>query len=158
MSRSKAIFAGVLMAAALPISSALAQAAPKSSEDHAIALKSSELTYNDISVPGFDAGLKIAVLHGDPSKAEPYTLRLKFPDGYAFPPHWHPNLEHVTVVSGTFYLGMGDTVKKDAAAAYQAGDYLVAPPRMSHFGWVKGETVVQLHGIGPFDIKLAGEK
>ena len=157
MSRSKAILAGAVMAAVLPFASALAQAAPKS-DTEATALKSSELTYNDISVPGFDAGLQMALLHGDPGKAEPYTLRLKFPDGYAFPPHWHPNLEHVTVVSGAFYLGMGDTVNKEAAMAYQPGDYLIAPPRMSHFGWVKGETVIQLHGIGPFDIKLAGEK
>lgn len=157
MSRSKPILAGILMAALLPLASAFAQAAPKSDRE-AIAMKGSELIYNDISVPGFDAGLKMVVLHGDPGKAEPYTLRLKFPDGYAFPPHWHPNLEHVTVVSGAFYLGMGDTVNKEAAMAYQPGDYLIAPPRMSHFGWVKGETVIQLHGIGPFDIKLAGEK
>lgn len=119
----------------LPASSLIAQAAPKNTEaDKAVAMKSSALTYNDISVPGFDAGMKIAVLHGDPSQAAPYTLRLKFPDGYAFPPHWHPNLEHVTVVSGTFFLGMGDVVKKDAAVAYAPGDYLIAPPRMSHFG------------------------
>jgi quercetin dioxygenase-like cupin family protein len=140
-------------------SAALAQDHTKASDaTKPTAIKASELTYNDISVKGFDAGLKIAVLYGDPSQAAPYTLRLKFPDGYAFPPHWHPNLENVTVVTGTFYLGMGDTVDKSAAAAYQPGDYLVAPARMSHFGWVKGETVVQLHGIGPFDIKLAGEK
>ncbi|HEX6067084.1 MAG TPA: hypothetical protein VFZ04_22765, partial [Longimicrobiales bacterium] len=78
MSRSKPILAGILMAALLPLASAFAQAAPKSDRE-AIAMKGSELIYNDISVPGFDAGLKMVVLHGDPGKAEPYTLRLKFP-------------------------------------------------------------------------------
>ena len=153
----RSIIAGVLLIAVLPVS-LHAQAAQKGSDEKAVALRAGELTYNPIEVPGFASGIKIAVLYGDPSQAAPYTLRLKFPDGYAFPPHWHPNLEHVTVVTGTFFLGMGEEVKKEAAVAYAPGDYLIAPARMSHFGWVKGETVVQLHGMGPFDIKLAGQK
>jgi hypothetical protein len=156
VSLRKCIFASLLIAV-LPVT-LHAQAAQKSSDEKPVALKAGDITYNPIEVPGFASGLKIGVLHGDPSQPAAYTLRLKFPDGYAFPPHWHPNLEHVTVVSGTFFLGMGDEVNKDAAVAYQPGDFLVAPARMSHFGWVKGETVVQLHGIGPFEIKLAGQK
>jgi uncharacterized RmlC-like cupin family protein len=142
----------------VPLSTAFGQATEKSAVDKPVALKAGDIVYTDAAVPGFQPGMKMAVVSGDPSKAEPYTLRLKFPDGYAFPPHWHPVLEHVTVLSGTFYLGMGDTVDKSAVAAYHPGDFLIAPPRMSHFGWVKGETVVQLHGIGPFAIKLAGEQ
>lgn len=148
----------ILVMALFPVASAFAQAGPKSSGDQPMALKASELAFSDVSVPGFAPGMQIAVLHGDPSQAGPYTLRLKFPDGYAFPPHWHPNVEHVTVVSGNFYLGMGDKVNKDVVSGYVPGDYLYAPPHKPHFGWVKGETVIQLHGVGPFEIKLAGEQ
>lgn len=142
----------------VPAAGAYGQAAEKAAAEKPMALKAGDVAWSNADVPGFAPGMKMAVLYGDPSKEGAYTLRLKFPDGYAFPPHWHPTLEYVTVVSGTFYLGMGDTVDKSAAQPYKPGDFLVAPPHMSHFGWVKGETVVQLHGMGPFAIKLAGEQ
>jgi quercetin dioxygenase-like cupin family protein len=150
----------LVFALALPYTSVFAQGAEKKSAElgHPVAIKAAALAYGDINVPGFAPGLKIAVLHGDPSQSALYTLRLQFPDGYVFPPHWHPMDEHVTVVSGTFYLGMGEKANKEAALAYQPGDYLVAPARMAHFGWVKGETVVQLHGMGPFEINIVGQK
>lgn len=113
--------------------------------------------WNDISVPGFAPGIQIAVLAGDPEKAgEVYTLRLRFPSGYAFPAHWHPMSENLTVITGTFYLGMGEKVVEGATKRYIAGDFLNIPGKMSHFGHVTGETVVQLHGVGPFQIVLAG--
>ncbi|MGQ0813233.1 MAG: cupin domain-containing protein [Gemmatimonadota bacterium] len=158
MSHRNGLIAGILVMLALPHSSALAQVAEKAAEQKPVAIMATSLAFNDINVPGFDPGMQIAVLAGDPGKAEPYTLRLKFPAGYAFPPHWHPVIEHLTVVSGDFYLGMGETVDKAAAHAYKPGDFLIAPARMPHFGWVKGETVIQLHGVGPFEIKLVGEK
>src|SRR3954471_21026220 len=61
----------------------------------------------------FPAGAKMAVLQGDPSKSELFTVRLDMPDGYAIAPHWHPTDEHVTVISGKFLVGMGD--KSDPA-------------------------------------------
>lgn len=112
--------------------------------------------WNDIDVPGFPTGLKIAPVHGNPDKAgELYTLRLRFPDGYAFPAHWHPMAENVTVIAGTIYLGMGDKAMEGAAKRYIAGDFLHIPGKMPHFGHVRGETVIQLHGTGPFQIILA---
>ena len=69
-------------------------------------LASSGLAWSDFSSPGFDPGMKLAVLHGDPGKKGDYTLRLLFPAGYKFPVHWHPGPEHLTVVSGTVMLGM----------------------------------------------------
>lgn len=158
MSNRIRLTAFVLAWLACPLALSAQHAEKSATDDKPMALKASSLTFADITPAGFQPGMQIAVLHGDPGKAEPYTLRLRFPDGYAFPPHWHPNLEHVTVVSGTFYLGMGDTVDKSAAQPYVPGDYLVAPPRQSHFGWVKGETIVQLHGVGPFEVKLPGDK
>ena len=114
----------------------------------------SGLTWTDLVVPGFAAGAKLAVLHGNPSGNGDYTLRLQFPDGYEFPPHWHPMGEHITVLTGVFRLGMGGTVNPSAIREYQPGDFLYVPGRMPHFGGARGATVIQLHGIGPFAINL----
>lgn len=112
-----------------------------------------DLTYEDIEVPGFLPGMKIAPIHGDPSVADkPYTLRLWFPDGYKFPPHWHPRAENVTVLEGTFLLAMGEEFDESKLKTYQPGDYLFIAAKNPHFGGVKGETILQLHGTGPFDI------
>lgn len=112
------------------------------------------VTWTDLVVPGFAPGAKMAVIHGDPAGTSDYTLRLQFPDGYEFPPHWHPMGEHITVLSGVFRLGMGGTVNASAIREYQPGDFLYAPARMPHFGGARGVTVVQLHGNGPFAINL----
>lgn len=114
----------------------------------------SGLTWGDLVVPGFPSGAKIAVLHGDPGKKGDYTLRLQFPDGYEFPVHWHPGAEHLTVLSGSFHLGMGGVANPSMVRDYVPGDFLYIPGRMSHFGGARGLTVIQLHGVGPFAINL----
>jgi ketosteroid isomerase-like protein len=115
---------------------------------------SAGLQWSDLQVPGFASGVKMAVLHGDPSKKGDYTMRLRFPDNYMVPPHWHPEGEHVTVLQGSFSLGMGSTFDRTALRTYGPGDFLYAPAKMPHFAMTKGETVVQLHGEGPFAITL----
>jgi quercetin dioxygenase-like cupin family protein len=97
-------------------------------------------------------GAKIAVLSGDPAKTGPYVLRVKLPDGYKIPPHWHPTDENVTVISGTFNAGKGDKFDADASEALPAGSFVLMPKEMHHFAWAKGETIIQVHGIGPFEI------
>jgi len=126
--------------------------------DQPVVVIAKALAYNDLSVTGFPPGMKIAVLAGDPGQPAAYTIRLKFPDKYAFPPHWHPGLENVTVISGRFFLAMGEKVDNSALHEYHSGDFLVAPAHMAHYGRVSGETVVQLHGVGPFDIKVVGRQ
>jgi mannose-6-phosphate isomerase-like protein (cupin superfamily) len=101
--------------------------------------------------PDIPKGAQIAVLHGDPFKAGQYALRLKMPDGYKIPPHWHTQDEQLTVVSGTLVLHMGDTMKAEAHEL-EAGAYHFLPGKMHHAAEVKGETVVQINGPGPFDI------
>ena len=98
-------------------------------------------------------GAKIAVLEGDPSKPGPFVFRVKVPDGYRIPPHTHPKPERVTVISGSFHLGMGDQFDAKKATALPAGTYGTWPPGMKHFVWVEGETVVQFHGDGPWKIE-----
>jgi len=112
------------------------------------------VTWSPLSVPGFDPGAKIAVLHGDPASNGDYTLRLQFPAGYRFPVHWHPGGEHLTVLSGNFQLAMGNTADWSALKTYGPGDFIYLPARHAHFGGAQNETVIQLHGQGPFAINL----
>jgi hypothetical protein len=97
-------------------------------------------------------GAKMAILEGDPSKDGPFVMRVKLPDGFRIMPHTHPKDERVTVVSGTLYLGLGATFDPRAAKALPAGSYGRTGAGMKHFGWVKGETILQLHGTGPWAI------
>jgi uncharacterized protein (TIGR02246 family) len=102
--------------------------------------------------PVLPPGAKFAVLSGDPSKAEPFTVRLEVPAGYAVAPHWHPTDEHVTVLAGTFALGMGDTLDKAAATELPVGGYALLPAMMHHYALAKTAATVQVHAMGPFVI------
>jgi hypothetical protein len=102
--------------------------------------------------PALPAGAKAAVLAGDPSKAGHYVIRVKLPDGYKISPHWHPTDENVTVIHGTFMVGKGDKFSAAASEALPAGSFMRMPKDMRHFAWAKGETILQVHGMGPFEI------
>jgi len=102
--------------------------------------------------PTMPAGAKMAVLQGDPGKTGMFTLRLKVPDGYKVAAHWHPTAENVTVISGTFNLGTGDKLDETKTTAMTAGAFGSMPAKMHHFGWSKGETEVQVSGMGPFKL------
>jgi quercetin dioxygenase-like cupin family protein len=103
--------------------------------------------------PSLPKGAKITVLEGDPAKEGPFVFRVKVPDGYRIPPHTHPRPERVTVISGTFHLGMGEKFDKRKGEKMPAGAYGTWPAGMKHFVWVEGETVVQFHGEGPWKIE-----
>jgi quercetin dioxygenase-like cupin family protein len=98
-------------------------------------------------------GSKMVVLEGDPTKEGQFVLRVKLPDGFRIAPHTHPKDERVTVLAGTLYLGMGGTFDEKAGTAMPAGSYGRTDAGMKHFGWVKGETVLQLHGTGPWGVQ-----
>ena len=112
------------------------------------------VTWSDAAIPGFMPGMKMAVLHGDPAGTGTYTMRLSFPAGYRFPPHFHPNAENATVLSGSFQLAMGDKVDNAKLATYGPGDYLYLPATQPHFGGAQTAAVIQLHGQGPFSITV----
>ena len=98
------------------------------------------------------AGAKMAVLEGDPSKEGPFVVRFQFPDGYQIPPHTHPKTERVTVISGNLLLATGETLDRSSAKKLPAGSFGYWPAGMKHAGWSEGETIIQLHGIGPWQI------
>lgn len=111
----------------------------------------SELQWTE-APEGMPSGAQVAVMEGDPSKPGPYTVRVKMPDGYKIMPHWHPNIEHVTVVSGMFHMGMGDKFDQSAATTMPVSAFAYMQPQVHHYAWAQGETVVQLHGTGPWAI------
>ena len=97
-------------------------------------------------------GARFAVLEGDPAMEGVFTMRLWLPDGFKIQPHWHTKVEHVTVISGTFNVGMGDKFDQTATREMLAGTFGFWPAEMKHFAWAKGDTVLQLHGTGPWTI------
>lgn len=99
-------------------------------------------------------GVKAAVIAGDPEKPGPFVLRIKSPAGTKVPPHWHPGDEHLTILSGTFAIGMGDVYDAKALKPLPAGSYALLPRDMHHFARSMTATVVQVHGTGPFLINF----
>jgi quercetin dioxygenase-like cupin family protein len=99
------------------------------------------------------AGAQMSVLDGDPSKPGlPFVIRAKFPDGYKVPPHWHPSDEHVSVISGALMVGVGDKWDDAKMTTLNPGGYAKLPKMHHHFAGAKGETVIQIHAVGPFAI------
>jgi quercetin dioxygenase-like cupin family protein len=155
----KKITSVALLGAALALSS-LAFALdekPKAKEPAAassehVMFAAADLKWND-GPPSLPAGAKIAVLQGDPGKAGPFTVRLQFPTGFKVPPHTHPTAEHVTVISGTLALGTGPKFDEAAAHEMTVGGFGVMPAGMQHFAMCKSECVVQVHAMGPFEVK-----
>src|SRR3954470_18768411 len=101
---------------------------------------------------GLPKGGQAALLEGDPGKPGYFAVRLKGPAGYKIMPHWHGGFERVTVLEGTFYLGMGDTYDESKLKAYPPGSYISMPKGMRHFALFKDGGVVQLATIGPWTI------
>ncbi len=102
--------------------------------------------------PGFPAGAQAAVLYGNPGEKGVYTVRLKAPAGYKIMPHTHPTAELVTVISGGLHVGMGGKFDESAGEAMTAGGFVSLPAKMQHFAWCTEESVIQVHGEGPFEI------
>jgi mannose-6-phosphate isomerase-like protein (cupin superfamily) len=124
-----------------------------------ISVTDQDLVWNDYEPEGFGPGLKVAVVHGDPSVPDqPYTIRASFVDGYNIPAHYHPRAENLTVLSGTFMLAMGKERDDSKLVAYRPGDFLYIPGKHVHYGKARGPTVIQLHGIGPFQTIVVEEE
>lgn len=104
--------------------------------------------------PKLPPGAQMAILDGEPTKpGVPFTIRVKVPDGYSVPPHTHPTDEHLTVIQGTILLGMGETFDRTKLREFPAGSYAKLPKEQAHFNVYKGASIIQLHGIGPYDIR-----
>ena len=110
--------------------------------------------------PMLPPGAQIAVLSGDPTKAVPFSVRLKLPAMYAIPAHSHPTDENVVVVSGALTFGMGNKLDRRGVAnkTLQAGGYALMPANMNHFAYTGSETTIVLYGMGPVEFKYVNAK
>lgn len=124
---------------------------PQASQPSHILITPSDMDWVD-APPSVPPGAKLAVLEGGPTKPGPFTMRIKFPVGYRIPPHWHPAVEHATVISGALNMGIGDKFDPLKTKELPAGSFSLMPAKMHHFAWVKEETIIQVHGIGPWGI------
>ena len=109
--------------------------------------------------PAFPPEARLAVLVGQPSEAGPYMVRVKVPPGVKLMPHRHPEDRIYTVISGVFYIGLGDQFDADKLVAYPPGTVIILPGNTSHFHWAKsGEYVTQVTAIGPLGLEYVNSK
>jgi len=107
---------------------------------------------------GLPKGAEVAVVSGNPEKAGPFTIRLKFPADYAVPPHHHPSNEVVKLLSGTLHYGMSDKLDMAKARTLTAGHTVVMKAKMNHWVHAPGPATVQVSGKGPFQIVYVDPK
>lgn len=138
------------LAVALLFAGVVSVALAHDEKDHTVVLPD-DIKWAD-APPSLPPGAKIAVLEGDPSKEGPFVMRAKMPDGYKIMPHTHPKDERVTVLSGTLQMGTGEKFDEKATKAMPAGSYGRTAAGVKHFAYTKGETVIQVHGVGPWTI------
>jgi len=107
---------------------------------------------------GLPPGAQSAVLSGDPNSNGPFVIRVKAPAGYTVAPHRHSKDEDVTVIAGKVGIVMGDTLSKDPSQALPPGSFVHMPSGMAHFAWGEEDSIIQIDGIGPFDITYINPK
>lgn len=111
-----------------------------------------ELTWKD-APEALPAGAKMAVLSGDPAKEGPFIVRFRIPRNYRIPAHTHPGDEYVTVIEGSFHIGMGDKLDEKVAEELKTGGFAAIPADMHHFAFSKRGGTIQIQGMGPWDVK-----
>jgi len=102
--------------------------------------------------PTLPPGARMAVVSGDPTQAQPFTIRVQVPAGYRVAPHWHPTTENLTILSGTVALGMGETFDQATMTDVGAGGFVAMPGEMRHSFLARSAATFQVHGIGPFAV------
>lgn len=130
---------------------ASAQDSPQTNASHAIIALPDQVTWGPAPA-SLPPGAKAAVLEGNPSETGPFTMRVLLPNRYRIPPHFHTGVEHVTVMKGAFKVGMGEKFDDSAMTTLPTGTFAALEPGTRHFAQSQGETIVQLHGVGPWGI------
>jgi ChrR Cupin-like domain len=148
MKKARVEIAAVALAAMVVVGVGVcAQEKKEAAEAHKI------VHYGDLKWTGIMKGCDLAPVSGDPNvEGAPFVLRIRCVDGAKIPAHWHPTDENVTVLKGTFLVGMGDKLDESKLQTMNTGNFIIVPKEMHHFGMCKGETIVQVHGAGPFKV------
>jgi hypothetical protein len=146
----KIMLAVCTVAAGLAAFAAAAGELPYHGKGHVI-VSPDALEWRD--VPSMPAGAKIAVLEGELAEEAPFTFRLKLPAGFRLAPHVHPAYERVTVLQGTLHFAHGEKFDAAATTPMPVGSFAVMSPGDPMFGYTEEETIIQLHGTGPWGIE-----
>jgi quercetin dioxygenase-like cupin family protein len=103
------------------------------------------------------AGVRLTVIEGDPRETGPFTMRLLFPAGTRVAPHFHPGIEHATILSGVVSFGVGKAFDAKGLRRVPVGGFWMMPAGVPHFGIVEEDTIIQAHGIGPWQTTYVNE-
>lgn len=146
MDRIALVCAGVFGLAAL-VSGVYSQEKKEAADAHKI------VHYGDLKWTPIMKGCELAAVSGDPSaEGAPFVLRIRCVDGTKIPAHWHPTDENLTVLKGTFLVATGEAFDETKLQTMNVGNFILMPKEMRHFAMNKGETIVQIHGAGPFKV------
>ena len=97
---------------------------------------------------------RLATLVGDPMRPGPYVIRVRLPANVRMMPHRHAEDRIYTVISGVFYVGVGEVFDERKLTAHGPGSVVVLPAGTPHFHWAKsGEYVTQISAIGPLGLE-----
>jgi quercetin dioxygenase-like cupin family protein len=150
MKKITILFAMIVAAAAFVFAAEQSTSASATTEHRVV--RPADLKWGE-APPGLPTGGKMAVLNGDPTQAGVFTVRLKAPAGYKVMPHTHPTAERLTVISGSFKIGMGEKFDEASMQQMSPGSYIVLPAGMAHYAKGAGkDSVVQIDSEGPFQI------
>jgi quercetin dioxygenase-like cupin family protein len=149
-SMNKNLFKSVCVAATLlAVFAAASYSQDKKANDSAHKI----VRYGDLKWTGIIKGCEIATVAGDPNAdGAPFVIRLRCADGSKVPAHWHPTDEYLTVLKGAFLVGTGESFDESKLQTMNVGNFILMPKEMRHFAVNKGETIVQVHGVGPFKV------
>jgi quercetin dioxygenase-like cupin family protein len=148
MNRNRVVFVCALLTAVTVLGTRVySQEKAESAASHKI------VHFGDLKWAPIMKGCELAPVAGNPNaEGEPFVLRLRCADGTKVPAHWHPTDENLTVLKGAFLVGIGDTFDESKLATMNVGNFTTMPKEMRHFAICKGETIVQVHGAGPFKV------
>ena len=136
-----------LLGLAVVVTGARSQDKKESADAHKI------VRFGDLKWTPIIKGCDLAAVSGDPNAdGTPFVVRLRCADGAKVPAHWHPTDENVTVLKGTFLVGMGETFDETKLQTMNVGNFVSMPKEVRHFAMSKGESIVQVHGLGPFKV------
>jgi hypothetical protein len=145
----KTPFIPLSAALALALASTASAELPYRGDGH-VFVDPKDLAWTDIA--SMAAPAQIAVIEGDLAAAEPVTFRLLLPAGYEIHPHVHPAYERVTVIEGELFFGHGETFDPEHTVRLPQGGFAIMAPGEPMFGYTEVDTVIQLHGTGPWGI------
>lgn len=130
---------------------------PRAAEHHHTVVSGDAVKWGS-APPSLPPGAQASPLLGSPAKEGPFVLRLRFPAGFVIPPHRHSKDEFVTVIAGKVAISSGEKVDRASLKSLPPASFIHLPAGMPHYLWAEAESIVQINGVGPFDVVYVDPK